>query len=159
LRCAESAVDVPLGHFFAAETVCFLGFSGYLSDPDSAIGRAALKLLHRALEGLRYGLQPVIVIESRLGGVVGRVGGRKPPAGHPLLVRVAHETRRFLRRAEHARRLFMDDRADEEGFDWQVDRLSGIEPMLEEYLKGAPPALLRRLDRTPDRDLSDILIT
>src|SRR4051794_38333392 len=25
LRCAEAAGEVPLGHFFAAETVCFLG--------------------------------------------------------------------------------------------------------------------------------------
>src|SRR5215510_10584204 len=24
LRCAEAAGDIPLGHFFAAETVCFL---------------------------------------------------------------------------------------------------------------------------------------
>ena len=30
LRCAESAGDLPLGHFFAAETICFLGFVGYL---------------------------------------------------------------------------------------------------------------------------------
>src|SRR4029077_17725183 len=30
LRCAESAGDIPLGHFFAAETVCFLAFGGYL---------------------------------------------------------------------------------------------------------------------------------
>src|SRR5437588_6995712 len=30
LRCAESAEDLPLGHFFAAETVCFLGFGSYL---------------------------------------------------------------------------------------------------------------------------------
>src|SRR5207237_4993400 len=27
LRCAESACEKPLGHFFAAEAVCFLGFS------------------------------------------------------------------------------------------------------------------------------------
>src|SRR5207248_8326791 len=30
LRCAEQACEKPLGHFFAAETVCFLGFAGYL---------------------------------------------------------------------------------------------------------------------------------
>src|SRR5262249_39486641 len=28
LRCAEEAGELPLGHFFAAETVCFLGFGG-----------------------------------------------------------------------------------------------------------------------------------
>src|SRR5207302_10415220 len=26
LRCAEAAAELPLGHFFAAEPVCFLGF-------------------------------------------------------------------------------------------------------------------------------------
>src|SRR5580692_10737595 len=49
LRCADSAGDIPLGHFFAAETVCFLGFNGYLSQPDSTMGRAALRVFHRAL--------------------------------------------------------------------------------------------------------------
>src|SRR5262245_21660934 len=48
LRCAERAGDVPLGHFFAAETVCFLGFGGYLHQPEQALGRAALRLLARA---------------------------------------------------------------------------------------------------------------
>src|SRR6516225_1594065 len=28
LQCADSAGDIPLCHFFAAETVCFLGFAG-----------------------------------------------------------------------------------------------------------------------------------
>src|SRR5205085_5724324 len=54
LRCAELACDKPLGHFFAAETVCFLGFAGYLGHGRrSPLGRAALRVLHRALEGLR----------------------------------------------------------------------------------------------------------
>src|SRR5437588_3490978 len=39
LRCAEVAGDIPLGHFFAAETICFLGFPGYLRQQDSALGR------------------------------------------------------------------------------------------------------------------------
>ena len=56
LRCAEAAGDIPLGHFFAAETVCFLGFAGYLRQPDTPLGRAALRVLHRALEGLRCGV-------------------------------------------------------------------------------------------------------
>jgi hypothetical protein len=47
---------VPLGHFFAAETVCFPGFAGYLRGPDSRLGWAALRALHRALEGLREGV-------------------------------------------------------------------------------------------------------
>src|ERR1700676_5429864 len=64
LRCADSAGDIPLGHFFAAEMVCFLGFSGYLNQPDSVMGRAALRVFHRALEGLRCGVQPVVVAEA-----------------------------------------------------------------------------------------------
>src|SRR5688572_13055143 len=38
LRCAEAAAALPLGHFFAAETVCFLGFAGYLRQPDAPLG-------------------------------------------------------------------------------------------------------------------------
>src|SRR5438128_7529013 len=56
LRCAEGAAALPLGQFFAAETVCFLGFSGYLRPHDSPFGQAALRLLHQALEGLRFGV-------------------------------------------------------------------------------------------------------
>src|SRR3954466_15559336 len=67
LRCAETAGDIPLGHFFAAETVCFLGFSGYLRQSQTPLGRAALRLLHRALEGLRFGVPPSMVPEARVG--------------------------------------------------------------------------------------------
>src|SRR5215468_12287124 len=42
LRTAERAAELPLGHFFAAETVCFLGFGGYLRQAHSPLGRAAL---------------------------------------------------------------------------------------------------------------------
>src|SRR5437660_356109 len=47
LRCAEAAGDVPLCHFFAAETICFLGFGGYLQQADTPLGLAALRVLHR----------------------------------------------------------------------------------------------------------------
>src|SRR5436190_15618040 len=68
LRCAEHACEKPLGHFFAAETVCFLGFSSYLAqDAQSHLGHAARAVLHRALEGLRCGVPPQVVAEARLG--------------------------------------------------------------------------------------------
>src|SRR5262249_43441860 len=51
LRTAEQAAEAPLGHFFAAETVCFLGFNGYLRQSRSPLGQAALRVLLRALEG------------------------------------------------------------------------------------------------------------
>src|SRR6516165_44411 len=53
LRCAESSAENPLGHFFAAETICFLGFAGYARQTQTRLGRSALRVLHRALEGLR----------------------------------------------------------------------------------------------------------
>src|SRR5436309_6043905 len=65
LRCAEAAGEIPLGHFFAAETVCFLGFGGYLRQPDTPLGRAALRVLHRSLEGLRSGVPPNVAAEAR----------------------------------------------------------------------------------------------
>src|SRR3954447_8819843 len=70
LRCADAAGDIPLGHFFAAETVCFLGFAGYVRQPDTPLGRAALRVLHKALEGLRCGVQGQVVTEGRLGEVI-----------------------------------------------------------------------------------------
>src|SRR5262252_8107995 len=83
LRCAEAAGDIPLGHFFAAETVCFLGFAGYLRQPETPLGRAALRVLHRALEGLRYGVQPYLVIEGRVGEAIERLWDYRPEGCHP----------------------------------------------------------------------------
>src|SRR5712692_5392176 len=56
LRCSEAAGELPLGHFFAAETICFLGLAGYLRQLDTGLGRSALRVLHRAIEGLRFGV-------------------------------------------------------------------------------------------------------
>src|SRR5437588_443275 len=64
LRCAESAGDIPLGHFFAAETVCFLTFAGYLRELETPLGQAALRVLHRAMEGLRHGVHPHVLAEA-----------------------------------------------------------------------------------------------
>src|SRR5947209_7476432 len=78
LRCAEAAGDLPLSHFFAAETVCFLGFGGYLRQPGTPLGRAALRVLHRALEGLRFGVQPGVVAEARVGEMVEGLWDARP---------------------------------------------------------------------------------
>lgn len=157
LRCAESAVEAPLGHFFAAEAVCFLGFPGYLRQLESPYGRAALKVLLQVLKGLRYSLQPTLVTESRLGEVLENLWESTCPPGHPLLARVAREALRFLRRAEHARRLLAEERAEQEAFDWQTTRLSAIEPLLQDYLENAPTLLLRQFERAEGKELSEIL--
>ncbi len=70
LRCAEAAGDPPLGQFFAAETICFLGFSGYLRQFETPLGRSALRVFHRALEGLRFGVPPNVVAEARVGELI-----------------------------------------------------------------------------------------
>jgi hypothetical protein len=157
LRCAEAAGDIPLGHFFAAETVCFLGFAGYLRQPDTPLGGAALRVLHRALEGLRYGVQPYMVTEARLGEAIERLWDNRPEGVHPLMVRVAVETLRLLRRAPHARSAVPEEVADREGFDLQMSRLSVLEPVLTDYLEEAPRALRATLPRARGQELKDTL--
>lgn len=159
LRCAESAVEIPLGHFFAAEAVCFLGFPSYLRQPETPYGRAALKLLHRVLEGLRYGLQPVVVVESRLGELLENLWSQPALPAHPLLARVAHEALRLLRRADHARRLLAEERAEQEAFDWQINRLNAVESVMLGYLDKARPQLLVRLERAREKEITDLLQT
>jgi hypothetical protein len=157
LRRAGDALDSPLGHFYAAETMCFLGFAGYASRPDFPLGRAALRVLHRALEGLRYGVQPHVVAEARLGEVIESVWERRPARHPPLLVRVLAEALRLLRRAPHARDFFGGEYAEREAFDWQLSRLAALEPAFRDYLKGAPRALLERLPRARGPEVADLL--
>jgi hypothetical protein len=157
LRCADTATDVPLGHFFAAETVCFVGFAGYLRQCETPLGRAALRLLHRALEGLRYGLPPHVVAEARLGEMLENLWDNRPDGFHPLVVRVANEAMRFLRRAGHARAAFGPDQNDLEAFDWQYSRLSALESVLAEFVAEAPPELRKLLPYARDQFLDDLL--
>src|SRR5438552_8886700 len=105
LQCADAAGEIPLGHFFAAETVCFLGFGGYLQEADSQLGRSALRVLHKALEGLRLGLQPYVVAEGRLGELIENLWDNRPEKIDPLVVRIFRESLRILRRAPHAEAL------------------------------------------------------
>ncbi len=157
LRCAASAGDMPLGHFFAAETVCFLGFGGYLHEPDTPLGRAALRVLHRVLEGLRHGVQPHLVAESRLGEVIEKLWDHRPEGIHPLLVRVVVEALKLVRRAPHARRALPAEGVDREAFDLQLSRLSVLEPVLTDYLEEAPPHLLAALRTATGEDLGAVL--
>jgi hypothetical protein len=157
LRCAIQAGDIPLGHFFAAETVCFLGFAGYLRQPDSPLGRAALHLLHRAIEGLRYGVPAHMVAEARLGEVIEKVCDHRPAQAHPLVVRVAWEALRLLRREGHIRSSLGEERPEQEAFDWQMSRLAALEPVLSDYVHEAPAHLLARLKTTPVQDWGEVL--
>lgn len=157
LRCAETAGEIPLGHFFAAETVCFLGFSGYLHQPDSPLGKAALRVLHRVLEGLRCGVQPHIVAEARLGEAVENLWDHRPDKVNPLTVRVFAESLRLLRRAPHAEAALSEENSEHEAFNWQVSRLAALEAALSDYLEETPHALCAALASASPVEQRDIL--
>lgn len=157
LRCAESAGEIPLGHFFAAETACFLGFAGYLRQPDAPLGRAALRVLHRVLEGLRCGVQPYIVAEARLGEAVEHLWDHRPEVVNPLVVRIFAESVRLLRRAPHAEAALSEEGGEQEAFTMQVSRLAALEPVLVDYLDEAPQALCALLPKLAAPEQRDVL--
>src|SRR5436190_16147871 len=111
LRCADAAGEAPLGHFFAAETVCFLSFSSYLREPETALGKAALRVLHRALEGLRHGVQPQVLAEGWLGELIEQLWDHRGETVHPLVVRVFAESLRQVRRLGNIEQLLSEDRS------------------------------------------------
>lgn len=158
LRTAEQAGEVPLGQFFAAETVCFMGFSGYVRQASTPLGRSALKVLLRAMQGLRSGVPPVVVSESRLGELVETLWDHRPEVVDPLVVRIFHETLRLLRRADHFSETYGEELMDREAFDWQISHLSAIEPALEDYISDAPAALCRLLPRVSQAEQREILL-
>jgi len=157
LRCAEAAGDMPLGHFFAAETVCFLGFAGYLRQPETPLGRAALRVLHRTLEGLRREVPPTVVLEGRLGELVESLWDHRPDTVDPLVVRIFREAIRLLRRTGHLEAM-LGEGAEQEALHWQFSRLAALEASLQEYLDEAPAGLCRLLGRLPADEHRDVLL-
>jgi hypothetical protein len=158
LRCAESANELPLGQFFAAETVCFLSFSGYLRQADAPLGQTALRVLHKAMEGLRQAVPPQIMAEARLGEAIEQLWDHRPETVDPLVVRVFIEALRQVRRAPHAERALTEDRSEQEAYQWQLSRLATLEPMLEDYLSEAATYLRAQLPEAPPQQQRDILL-
>jgi hypothetical protein len=158
LRCSEQAGEIPLAHFLAAETVCFLGFSGYLREPESLLGRAAMRVLHRALEGLRMAVPPHLVTEARLGEAVESLWDHRPEGVNPILVRVAVEALKHLRRSANAQAVFADESSDWEAYQWQISHLAALEELLQDYLKQAPGQLGPKLADATDAEQLDILL-
>jgi hypothetical protein len=157
LRCSEDARSTPLGHYYAAETVCFLGFAGYLRQPDTPLGQAALRLLHRMVEGLRFGVPPHLIVESRLGEMIETVWDHRLAGASPLQVRIMHEALRMLRRAPHLRAALAEDAAEREALDWQFSRIAALEPAFREMLKEAPAQLLTSVRSAEGLELADTL--
>src|SRR5207244_272230 len=126
LRCIDGVAEAPLGPVFAAETLCFTGFSGYLRQPRSKLGHAALNVVQRVLEGFRQCLPPQVVVEGRLGELIENVWDNRPHPAQASVVRVLHEAVRYLRRVPAALTMLDDDDpAERDAFQWQVDRLQG----------------------------------
>jgi hypothetical protein len=158
LRCADAAGDPPLGQFFAAETICFLGFSGYLRQFETPLGRSALRVLHRALEGLRFGVPPNVVAEARVGELIETLWDHRTEQIDPLAVRIYVESLRLLRRAPHAETMLTGEAADQEAFSWQMSRLTALEPALTDFLQEAPALLCQRVPDASQDEQRDILL-
>lgn len=158
LRCSDAAGDPPLGQFFAAETICFLGFSGYLRQFETPLGRSALRVLHRALEGLRFGVPPNVVPEARVGELIETLWDHRTGRVDPLAVRVYVEALRVLRRAPHAETMMNGEAAEQEAFGWQISRLTALEPALTDFLQEAPSLLCQRILDAPADEQRDILL-
>jgi hypothetical protein len=160
LECGDMANDCPppISHFFAMETICFLGFGSYAAECHTTSGRAALRILHRAVEGLRSGLPPFVAVEGRLGEMVETIWDQRPSAPHPLLVRLFIEVRRFLRRTTWLVDAFTDEPFEREAFDLQCSRLQALEAALDDYLQEAGPALTKRLSQAEPVEQRDLLL-
>ena len=157
LRCSEAARESPLGHYFAAETVCILGFAGYLRQPETALGQAAMRLLIRMVEGFRFGMPPHLILEARVGEMVETAWDHRPAGAAALHVRIVHETLRFLRRAPHLQSALGEDAADLEALEWQFSRIAALESGLREYLSDASSGLLARVASAEGAEQVDIL--
>jgi hypothetical protein len=158
LRCSEDARESPLGHYFAAETVCFLGFTGYLGHPNTPSGRAALRLLHRAIEGLRFGVSPLLILEARLGEIVEAMWDQRPTNATPLHARIIQESLRLLRRAPHLKAVLNEETSDSETLDWQLSRIASLETGFRDFLKEAPATLLAQVPHVRGAELADLLL-
>ncbi|MFN4258997.1 MAG: hypothetical protein ACK4RK_06840 [Gemmataceae bacterium] len=158
LHCVEAAGDIPLRHFLAAETVCFLGFAGYLAEDDSFLRHAAYRVLHQALEGLRCGVPPHVIAEGRLGEAIECLWDNRPEQVHPLVARIFVEALRLLRRAEHVEHFLDSEQVEQEAFRWQLSRLAALEAVLEDYLEECPSLLAMELAQALPARQDDILL-
>jgi hypothetical protein len=157
LRCPASAADVPLGQFFAAETACCPGFSDYLRRPDRPLGRAAVRVLHQTLRGLRLGVPPQVVGDGRLGEAVVRLWRHRPERADPLVVRALVEALRQVRRSDHADYALARHPYAGEAFRRQMAELLTLEDAFVDYLTEAPAHLLADLRSAPDNTRADLL--
>jgi hypothetical protein len=158
LRCGQRAADLPLGHLFAAEAVRFPDFERYLDTPSTPLGRSALRMLHRTLEGLRAGLPVEVFAEAKVGELVSRVCEAKPSRTEPWVARVYAEALRHLRRVDHVDRLLAEGDDRREGYRWQVCCLSKRAKGLAGFLKRSALEMKLTLPGAPANVQRDMLL-
>jgi hypothetical protein len=158
LRCVDFGAEAPLGPVFAAETLCFAGFGGYLRQPKTKLGQAALCITQRVLEGFRVCLPPQVVVEGRLGEMIETIWDHRPHPVQANVVRVLHATLRYLCRVPVALSMLEDDPAEREAFQWQIGRPEGLESSIAEYLADAKTDLLLQLPHARGPALRDALL-
>jgi len=158
LRCPASAADVPLGQFYAAETAACKGFADYLRRPASPLGRSALRVLYQTLRGLRFGIQPQMIGDARLGEAVAQLWRCRPSRTDPLVVRVLIEAMRQLQRGDHAGRAVAGNSRVADGLRQQMGELLSLEDAFTDYLAEAPGHLLEDLATTDDNYRLDLLL-
>jgi hypothetical protein len=158
LRCPASAADVPLGQFYAAETAACSGFADYLRRPAAPLGRAAVRVLHQTLRGLRFGIQPQVIGDARLGEAIAQLWRCRPSKTDPLVVRVLVEAMRQLQRGDHAGRVVAGNNRVVEVLRQQMGELLTLEDAFADYLAEAPAYLLDELASAGDDRRLDLLL-
>lgn len=173
MRCADAApADLPLSHYLAVETISFLGISGYLRQPDSEMGRMAVRVLRRALEGLRRGVEPSRLAEARVGELVEFLWDSKPARDDPRVALLLVEVIRIIRRlgaydeggkASGDRWNSLDGgllepgESDQEGWALQASRLVALEPEIRKHLAKVSLPLARTLGLGSAEEEAEVL--
>jgi hypothetical protein len=158
LRCADKALETPLGHLFAAEVTAFPTFSDCLNDPLEPAGQAALRIFRAALEGIRRGFVPVtLYADVQVGELLRRLADACPDTADPLLTRIFVEALRHARRSYSSSPELRHDPLRRQTVRWQVGQLRDAEPVLREYLHGIGDDLANLLPGCNGREQADIL--
>jgi HEAT repeats len=157
LRCPATVSEVPLGQFYAAETACCPGFADVFRRPLAPLGQSALRILHTALRGLRYGVPPQTVYEGRLGEIVARLWRHRPDRADPLVVRILIECLRLLQRADHAEHALAGNDYGAESLRRQLHELMMLEDAFVDYLSDSAAGLRDALATCDDDRRLDLL--
>ncbi|MBL8824329.1 MAG: hypothetical protein JNJ77_17210 [Planctomycetia bacterium] len=147
--------DFPLVHFYASELIAFSTFPSYLTDFHDAHGKAAIRVLHRALEGLRCGISAHVLAEARMGEMIETVWDKHQQEMHPLLVRLFCEVQRLLRRFHQYAEELEGDVFEKEAYEWQMSRLALLEDQLIDYASRAREQLPGMLHEFAENERAD----